>query len=384
MNRTLSLRALAVGIPCLLITVSADGQGLLDKITEKLSQVAESATTEETNAAGPVTLGLSGTDADDEGVEVQSVKPNGAAARAGMRAGDTIRTIDGTTIRNSDGLAAALKKIRPGQSVEVELDRNGSAKTIEVRFADAKSADDRSDPFDAEPAPTRPARHDELPPPAIPEDAPLTRPDSPLTGREAAPPTGRATLGLSVSDVTEDAVARYRLPVRRGALIEGIQPGSAADRAGLPLAGVVASFDGREIHSSDELIQAVRQTQAGKTVQIGYYQGERLYHKQVQLGSAAPLGAGPAVPPQEMRRRASPPPIGPLLGDDNRRPVLGRIGRVIDQFVQPAAGEQDLAPPVVEREDGDQVRALQEQVGSLQREVERLQRRLEVLERRLQ
>lgn len=83
-----------------------------------------------------------------DGVLIVSVIPGGSAANAGLRGltqtedgdldiGDIIVGIDGEKISSTDDLYRALDKHQIGETVRVELVRNGSRTTVRVRLYDA-------------------------------------------------------------------------------------------------------------------------------------------------------------------------------------------------------------------------------------------------------
>jgi S1-C subfamily serine protease len=59
---------------------------------------------------------------------------------------------------------------------------------------------------------------------------------------------------------------RYGLKGRTGALIREVEPGSAADRAGLRPGDLVTRIDGQQVRGWDELVVAVRRVDVGQTV----------------------------------------------------------------------------------------------------------------------
>lgn len=66
------------------------------------------------------------------GVGVAAVTPDGAAAKAGIAAGDIITKIDGTTVSSVPDLTAALANLKVGQQVTVVVQRGGASKTFHV------------------------------------------------------------------------------------------------------------------------------------------------------------------------------------------------------------------------------------------------------------
>jgi putative serine protease PepD len=70
-----------------------------------------------------------------QGLRVVAVVPGGPAASAGLRAGDVIKAIDGTTTVNADQLMALTLTRRAGDRVTLEYERNGRPATATVTLA---------------------------------------------------------------------------------------------------------------------------------------------------------------------------------------------------------------------------------------------------------
>ena len=67
-----------------------------------------------------------------QGATIDSVVPGGPAEQAGLRPGDQIVSIDGTSVRAADELIVAIRAKQPGDTVELTYVRNGTEETIEV------------------------------------------------------------------------------------------------------------------------------------------------------------------------------------------------------------------------------------------------------------
>lgn len=66
------------------------------------------------------------------GVYVASVVEDGSAAKAGIRKGDVIRSIDGVEINDSATLLEQIGKRRPGDKIKVEIERNDKSHSLSV------------------------------------------------------------------------------------------------------------------------------------------------------------------------------------------------------------------------------------------------------------
>jgi putative serine protease PepD len=86
-----------------------------------------------TNAAMGVTVAGGDTElAAAGGVPLQTVVDGGAAAEAGLRAGDVVTRIDDFETTTADGLIAATRFYPPGTAVQVAYIRDGERRTVEV------------------------------------------------------------------------------------------------------------------------------------------------------------------------------------------------------------------------------------------------------------
>jgi len=67
-----------------------------------------------------------------DGAYVQSVDPSSPADKAGIKKGDVITAMNGTTLNARTQLGDLLNNAKPGDSVMLTVDRNGSGKTFTV------------------------------------------------------------------------------------------------------------------------------------------------------------------------------------------------------------------------------------------------------------
>jgi len=67
-----------------------------------------------------------------QGAELADVVADGAAAKAGLSAGDVVTRLGGRSIDSADALVAAVRSHRPGESVELTYLRDGKSATATV------------------------------------------------------------------------------------------------------------------------------------------------------------------------------------------------------------------------------------------------------------
>jgi putative serine protease PepD len=77
-------------------------------------------------------LGVSTAPAQNGGAQVGDATAGGPAAKAGIQPGDVITEVDGEHVQSPDDVASAIEDNKPGDKVEVQVDRNGSSHTIQV------------------------------------------------------------------------------------------------------------------------------------------------------------------------------------------------------------------------------------------------------------
>ena len=75
-------------------------------------------------------LGIRVGDTNGNGVLVGAVTPGGAAARAGIRDGDTIESLHRSPTPTTVALAGVLAELRPGQNVRVVVKHENGAKAV--------------------------------------------------------------------------------------------------------------------------------------------------------------------------------------------------------------------------------------------------------------
>jgi serine protease Do len=83
----------------------------------------------------------------------------------------------------------------------------------------------------------------------------------------------RPWLGVGLYTVDQYAVMRYGLAVEEGTLVTEVAADSPAAEAGIQAGDVITSFEGEEITSADDLIQAIHSSEIGQKVEIIFWRG---------------------------------------------------------------------------------------------------------------
>ena len=67
--------------------------------------------------------------------KIAAVKAATPAAKAGLKAGDVVTAVDGTSIASGDDLTRAIDSRKPGDTITLKYRRGGSEHTVDVKLA---------------------------------------------------------------------------------------------------------------------------------------------------------------------------------------------------------------------------------------------------------
>lgn len=190
------------------------------------------------------------------GAVVGEVVAGAPAAAAGLRTGDRIVRLDGVEIENFSDLRGHIAEHRPGDKVELELERDGHAERLMVTLGDRTGA-------------------------SVAARAPSTSP----TSRQRQAPSAGGGHGPD-EDLFGGSGGRPRLGVevlpRDGALeVRAVLPGSLAEQVGLQPGDVLESINGKKITGVDDVAAALGA--ARDEVRVEARRGDTRYVGQLRL-----------------------------------------------------------------------------------------------------
>jgi serine protease Do len=93
----------------------------------------------------------------------------------------------------------------------------------------------------------------------------------------------RAKLGVTVQPVTADLASSLGLSNVRGALVNGVEPGSPAERAGVQQGDVITEVQGRSVSDGNELRNAISNTAPGTSVALKVWRDGRTHAMNAKL-----------------------------------------------------------------------------------------------------
>jgi serine protease Do len=78
----------------------------------------------------------------------------------------------------------------------------------------------------------------------------------------------RGRIGVVIQEVTRDLATSFGLERARGALVNSVEKGSPADKAGVEATDIITSFDGKAVEGSSDLPRLVGSTRPGATASL--------------------------------------------------------------------------------------------------------------------
>jgi serine protease Do len=78
----------------------------------------------------------------------------------------------------------------------------------------------------------------------------------------------RGRIGVVIQEVTKDLAVSFGLDRPRGALVNSVEKGSPADKAGIDATDIITRFDGKLVESSSDLPRIVGSTRPGTSAQV--------------------------------------------------------------------------------------------------------------------
>jgi serine protease Do len=93
----------------------------------------------------------------------------------------------------------------------------------------------------------------------------------------------RGSIGISFREDLSDAVNRV-YGFKSGVLVQEVQPGGPADKAGIKNGDVIQSIDGHKVKNGDELVNEIASRRPGSTAVLGYLRDGKASQATVSIG----------------------------------------------------------------------------------------------------
>ena len=160
--------------------------------------------------------------------------------------------------------------------------------------------------------------------------------------------TGKVTrgrIGVVIQPVTKELADGFGLPRPQGALVNSVEKGGPADKAGVEAGDVILRFDGKPVNSSEDLPRIVGATRPGSKASMQIWRNKQSREAQVVVSemqddrAARQARRGGGKPPA-----AAPSQYGLTLSDltDSQRGELKVSGGVLVENSQGAAARAGI------------------------------------------
>ncbi len=162
------------------------------------------------------------------GALVRQVEDGSAADKAGIKPGDVIVSVDGNLIKNMHDLPILISRLKPGHKARIGLIRDGKAINIVAKV----------------------------------EKMPETASGTSNAGKQ------QARLGLLLRNLDADLAENLQTGVKKGVVVQQVQPGSAAAYAGIKRGDVIFQVNRHAVNNLDQFNRMAHNFKPGDVLQL--------------------------------------------------------------------------------------------------------------------
>jgi serine protease Do len=215
----------------------------------------------------------------ERGVVLERIVPDSPAAKAGLKENDVVTEINGQRVEGVTQFRRMIRETPAGRSVQLTVWRDGRAQTLNVALG--KAEDRHSEWMKAAPG-TFAFRVPEIPDtveiPNIPE----------MDWGGMLLPGMRPRLGIDAEDLNGQLGAFFGAPDGEGVLVREVNPGSAAEKAGVKAGDVITKINDERVRSIGDLHAKLAAKRDDKTVKLGVLRNRSEINLTVELPAPGP------------------------------------------------------------------------------------------------
>jgi serine protease Do len=158
----------------------------------------------------------------------------------------------------------------------------------------------------------------------------------------------RGSIGITFQeDRSNNPVLLKELGAPYGIVVEAIEPGSPADKAGLKPGDVITNINGAPVHTGADLVNPIAQTTIGQSVQVRYVREKVAKEVSMVVADRSKIFPQAAVNAEEQPDQGEEPAqfglhVEDLTPDLARKLGMGKITGVVVTQVEPASFAEDI------------------------------------------
>jgi serine protease Do len=242
-------------------TVASEGAPALERVQQELTLLEDEGgswlgiETQEVSAEKAKELKLSA----ERGVVIGKVLEDSPAAKSGLKDGDVITAINGQPVEGTVQFRRMVRETPAGRTLQLTVWRDGRSQSINATLG--KMQENRKQWMSAMPQVFK------FEAPDMPEVAPIPGiPSLEWDGGNLL--MNRPRLGIDGEDISGQLGSYFGVSDGEGILVRDVNPGSAAEKAGVKAGDVITSLNGDRIHGVAELRSKLAAGE-GKTAKLG-------------------------------------------------------------------------------------------------------------------
>jgi serine protease Do len=169
----------------------------------------------------------------------------------------------------------------------------------------------------------------------------------------------RGKLGVTIQELNQPLANSFRLDTARGALVSSVEPGSAADKAGVQPGDVILKLDGTDIARSIELSSRVATMKPGTAAKLEVWRNGKPHELSVRVGEASTGKLASADASVDLSGARIGVAVRPLTAEERQRSSVEN-GVVVEQVGGAAAKAGIRAGDIILSVNGTPVKSAEE------------------------
>ena len=209
----------------------------------------------------------------ERGVVVGRIAPDSPAAKAGLEENDVITEVEGQRVEGATQFSRMIHEIPVGRTIQLTIWRDAKSQTLSATLGEAEQV--HRGWMNTQPG----AFAFTMPGVEIPDVQGLDLPEvSDLPSMEwdggdlLMPDVMlgvRPRLGIDAEDISGQLGAYFGAPDGEGILVRNVNPGSAAEKAGVKAGDIITSFNGERLRSLGDLREKLSARNDDKSAKLG-------------------------------------------------------------------------------------------------------------------